>query len=59
MFISFSGEYDLRPLSDDVTELEGEKLDVIQATQEDWQDVMMEIYMGIMDLASQLNSIGN
>ena len=59
MFISFSGEYDLRPLSDDVTELEGEKLDVIQAIQEDWQDVMMEIYMGIMDLASQLNSIGN
>lgn len=59
LFISFDGEYDLRPLSGEVTEPEGEKLDVIEATEEDWQDVAMEMYMGVMDLASQLGSIGN
>lgn len=58
-FISFDGEYDLRPLSDEVEELEGEKLDVIQATEKDWQNVGMEMYMGILDLASQLGSLGN
>ncbi len=59
LFISFDGEYDLRPLSGEVAELEGEKLDVIGATEEDWQDVIMEIYMGVMDLNSQFQSIGN
>ena len=43
----------------EVAELEGEKLDVIGATEEDWQDVIMEIYMGVMDLNSQFQSIGN
>ena len=42
-----------------MAELEGEKLDVIGATEEDWQDVIMEIYMGVMDLNSQFQSIGN
>ena len=59
VYVTFSGEYDLRPLSGEVTEPEGEKLDIVAATEEDWQQVMMEAYLGIMDIASQLGSVMN
>lgn len=59
VYVTLSGEYDLRPLSGEVTEPEGEKLDIVAATEGDWQQVMMEAYMGIMDIASQLGSVMN
>lgn len=59
VYVTFSGEYDLRPLSGEVTEPEGEKLDIVAATENDWQQVMMEAYLGIMDIASQLGSVMN
>ena len=40
-----------------MTEPEGEKLDVLAATEADWQKVMMEAYMGAMDIASQVGSV--
>ncbi len=58
-YMVFSGEYDLRPLSEEVTEPEGEKLDVLAATGEDWQEIMMEVYMGVMDIASQVAPMMN
>ena len=58
-FLVFSGEYDLRPLSGAIEELSGEKLDVIEATEEDWQRVMMEAYMGAMDIMNQLGPVLN
>lgn len=56
-YVTFSGEYEIRPLTDPVAEPEGEKLDVLAATEADWQKVMMEAYMGIMDIASQVGSV--
>ena len=55
----FSGEYDLRPLSAAIEELPGEKLDVVEATEEDWQRVFMEAYMGAMDIMNQLGPMLN
>ena len=55
----FSGEYDLRPLSAAIEELPGEKLDVVEATEEDWQQVFMEAYMGAMDIMNQLGPMLN
>lgn len=57
LYIIFSGEYDLRPLEDEIEEPEGEKMDVLAATESDWQRVAMEAYMGIMDIASQLQTV--
>lgn len=57
MYMTFSGEYDLRPLEDEIEVPEGEKMDVLAATESDWQRVAMEAYMGIMDIASQLQSV--
>ncbi|MCI8660202.1 MAG: zinc ribbon domain-containing protein [Lachnospiraceae bacterium] len=56
-YITLGGQYDIRPLVGEVTEPEGEKLDVLAATEADWQNVMMEAYMGIMDIASQVSSV--
>ena len=56
-FITLGGQYDIRPLAGEVTEPEGEKLDVLAATEADWQKVMMEAYMGAMDIASQVGSV--
>lgn len=56
-FITLGGQYDIRPLAGEVTEPEGEKLDVLAATEADWQKVMMEAYMGFMDIASQVGSV--
>ena len=58
-FITFDGEYDLRPLSGEVTEPKGEKLDILAATEDDWNRVLMEAYMGVMDIASQVGSVMN
>ncbi|MCI9106432.1 MAG: zinc ribbon domain-containing protein [Lachnospiraceae bacterium] len=59
VYVTLSGEYDLRPLSEEVTEPEGEKLDILAATEDDWQEIMMEVYMGVMDIASQLAPVMN
>ena len=59
VYVTMSGEYDLRPLSEEVTEPEGEKLDILAATEDDWQEIMMEVYMGVMDIASQLAPVMN
>lgn len=53
--ITFSGEYSYRPLSEELSPLEGEAFDVLAAGEEEWQSVFMEFYMGVMRLMSQLS----
>lgn len=52
--VVLSGEYYYQPLDGEVTPLEGEKLDVLSATMDDWNNVMMEMVMGVMGLASEM-----
>ena len=42
--MNFSGELGYGPLSEEVLPLEGEELDVLAATEEDWGEIMMEVY---------------
>ena len=55
MNVVLSGEVYSRPLSSEVTPLEGETLDVLAATEQDWNNVMMEMVFGVMGLAGQLD----
>ena len=47
--------YKRQPLSSEVTPLEGETLDVLAATEQDWNNVLMEMVFGVMGLAGQLD----
>lgn len=49
-----SGEYEYKPLEGELTAPEGEELDVLAATEEDWQGVMMEAIYGVMGLMDQM-----
>lgn len=55
--MNFSGELGYGPLSGEVLPLEGEELDVLAATEEDWGEIMMEVYGNIFGLMSQLTGI--
>ena len=54
MNMVLSGELYSRPLSSGVTPLEGETMDVLSATEEDWTNVGMEMLFGVMGLGSQM-----
>lgn len=49
-----SGEYEYKPLAGEVTAPEGEEMDVLAATEEDWQNVVMEMIYGAMGLMEQM-----
>lgn len=53
--VTLSGDYSYGPLSSEVSALDGETFDILAAGEEDWQSVIMEIYMNVMQLASQLS----
>ncbi len=55
--LALSGEYDLRPLSGDITEPEGTLLDIVAATEEEWEAVSMEMYFSLIGLVSRLQSV--
>lgn len=55
--MNFNGELGYGPLSGEVLPLEGEALDVLAATEEDWGEIMMEVYGNIFGLMSQLAGI--
>lgn len=55
--MNFSGELGYGTLSEEVLPLEGEELDVLAATEEDWGEIMMEVYGNIFGLMSQLTGI--
>ena len=54
MNMVLSGELYSRPLSAEVTPLDGEPMDVLSATEEDWNNVLMEMVFGIIGLSGQL-----
>lgn len=54
--VVLSGEYYYQPLEGEVTPLEGEPMDVLAATEDDWSSVMMEMVFSAMGLAEQLGA---
>ncbi len=56
MNMVLSGELYSRPLSSEITPLEGEPMDVLSATEEDWNNVLMEMVFGIIGLSGQLGA---
>lgn len=55
--MNFSGELGYGPLSGEVLPLEGEDLDVLTATEEDWGEIVMEAYGNIFGLMAQLAGV--
>jgi len=53
--IGLAGDYSYGPLSGEVTAPEGEAFDVLAADEDDWESVMMEVYMNVLQLVSQLS----
>lgn len=53
--VSLGGEYSYDQLSGEVKEPEGEAFDVLAADENDWESVFMEVYMNVLQLASQLS----
>ena len=52
--VVLSGEYYYQPLEGEISPLEGETMDVLSATEEDWTNVGMERLFGVMGLGSQM-----
>ncbi len=55
--MALSGEYYWRPLSSEVKEPDGKAMDVLAATQEDWDRVAREALLGVMGIASQMGDL--
>ena len=55
--MNFSGELGYGPLSGEVLPLEGEDLDVLAATEEDWEEIVMEAYGNVFGLMAQLAGV--
>ena len=53
--MTFSGEYSLEPLNSEVTAPKGDAFDVFAADENQWQSVFMEVYLNMMQLASQIS----
>lgn len=52
--VVLSGEYYYQLLEGEISPLEGETMDVLSATEEEWTNVGMEMLFGVMGLCSQL-----
>ncbi len=53
--LTLSGDYGYGPLSGQVTALQGDAFDILAADEADWESVIMEVYMNVMQLMSQLS----
>lgn len=54
--VVLSGEYYFRPLAEEILPLEGDTMDVLSATQEEWSAVGMEMLFGVIGLSGQLGA---
>ena len=54
--LTLSGEYYARPLAEEVTAPEGEQMDVLAATEEDWQAVAMKAVFSFISLMGQFEN---
>ena len=52
--VTLSGEYSFGPLEGEIAPLEGETMDALAATEEDWSTVLMEIVFGAIGLSGQM-----
>ena len=52
--VMMSGEYSLAPLQGEITAPEGEQMDVLAATEADWQGVFMQGLFGAMSIMQEL-----
>ena len=55
-YITLDGEYYLRPLEGTIVAPEGEEMDMLAATEDDWNNVVMEIYGNVFGLLMQMGS---
>ena len=53
-YVSLEGEYYYRPLEGSIATPQGETMDVMAATYDDWNDVVMEVYGNVFGLLMQL-----
>lgn len=53
--VILSGEYELKPLESEITALEGEQMDMLAASESDWQGVFME---GLFSALGVLGKLG-
>lgn len=54
MNIVLSGEYSMSPLESEIVPLEGDQMDVLAATEEDWQGIFLEGLFGAMAVMQEL-----
>ena len=54
--VTLSGDYSYGPLEGEITPLEGETMDALAATEEDWSTVFMEIMFGAIGLTGQIGA---
>ena len=52
--VTLSGEYSFGSLEGEIAPLEGETMDALAATEEDWSTVLMEIVFGAIGLSGQM-----
>lgn len=52
--IGFSGSYSLKPLDTEISVVPGEELDILAATQEDWEAVITQMYSGLFGLLMKM-----
>ena len=51
-----SGEYYIRPLTEEVVPLEGDTMDVLAAAEEEWNSVLMEVLFSFISLSGQMDT---
>ena len=51
-----SGEYYIRPLTEEVVPLEGDTMDVLAAGEEEWNSVLMEVLFSFISLSGQMDT---
>lgn len=54
--VTLSGDYSYGPLEGEITPPEGETMDALAATEEDWSTVLMEIMFGAIGLTGQIGA---
>lgn len=51
-----SGEYYIRPLTEEVVPLEGDTMDVLAAGEEEWNSALMEVLFSFISLSGQMDT---
>ncbi len=52
LLAELSGSYGIKPLEESISKPEGESFDILAATEDEWNAVIMELYMGFASMLS-------